>query len=88
MTKANIRNSTTDFLVFTKDSGASSIEVRVQDDNVWLTQKAIGELFDIDRSVVAKHLKNIFDSEELEKFYEKYKSILPDDITMWENLFK
>lgn len=67
MTKANIRNSTADFLVFTKDSGTNSIEVRVQDENVWLTQKAIGELFDIDRSVVAKHLKNIFDSEELEK---------------------
>ena len=45
MGKANIRNSTVDFLVFTKDSGADSIEVRVQDGDVWLTQKAMGELF-------------------------------------------
>ena len=67
MTKANIRNSTVDFLVFTKDSGAGSIEVRVQDGDVWLTQKAMGELFDIDRSVITKHLKTIFDSGELEK---------------------
>ena len=67
MAKVNIRNSTVDFLVFTKDSGAGSIEVRVQDGDVWLTQKAMGELFDIDRSVVAKHLKTIFDSGELEK---------------------
>lgn len=67
MGNANIRNSTVDFLVFTKDSGADSIEVRVQDGDVWLTQKAMGELFDIDRSVVAKHLKTIFDSGELEK---------------------
>ena len=60
MGNANIRNSTVDFLVFTKDSGADSIEVRVQDGDVWLTQKAMGELFDIDRSVVAKHLKKIY----------------------------
>ena len=60
MGTANIRNSTVDFLVFTKDSGADSIEVRVQDGDVWLTQKAMGELFDIDRSVVAKHLKKIY----------------------------
>ena len=55
--KANIRNSTVDFLVFTKDAGADSIEVRVQDHDVWLTQKAMGELFDVDRSVIGKHLK-------------------------------
>ena len=60
MGTANIRNSTVDFLVFTKDSGVGSIEVRVQDGDVWLTQKAMGELFDIDRSVVAKHLKKIY----------------------------
>ena len=62
--KANIRNSTVDFLVFTKDAGADSIEVRVQDHDVWLTQKAMGELFDIDRSVVAKHLKKIYTDGE------------------------
>lgn len=62
-----IRNSTVDFLVFTKDSGDNTIEVRVQDGDVWLTQKAIAELFDVDRSVVTKHLKNIFDSKELDE---------------------
>ena len=60
-----IRNSTVDFLVFTKDSGTNTIEVRVQDGNVWLTQKAISQLFEIDRSVVTKHLKKVFDSGEL-----------------------
>lgn len=60
-----IRNSTVDFLVFTRDSGTNTIEVRVQDGNVWLTQKAISQLFEIDRSVVTKHLKKVFDSGEL-----------------------
>ena len=65
--KTQIRNSTVDFLVFTRDSGEEGIEVRVQDGNVWLTQKAISELFEVDRSVVTKHLKNIFESKELDE---------------------
>lgn len=63
--KLQIRNSTVDFLVFTKDAHEDGIEVRVQDHDVWLTQKAIGQLFDVDRSVVTKHLKNVFESGEL-----------------------
>ena len=63
--KQQIRNSTVDFLVFTKDAGEDGIEVRMQNHDVWLTQKAIAQLFDVDRSVVTKHLKNIFESEEL-----------------------
>ncbi len=63
--KLQIRNSTVDFLVFTKDAGEDGIEVRVQNHDVWLTQKAIAQLFDVDRSVVTKHLKNIFESREL-----------------------
>ncbi|CAM3648607.1 RhuM family protein [Erysipelothrix urinaevulpis] len=62
-----IRNSTVDFMVFTKDAGSDSIEVRVQDGNVWLTQKSISMLFDVDRTVVSKHLKNIFETDELEE---------------------
>lgn len=63
--KLQIRNSTVDFLVFTKDAHEDGIEVHVQDHDVWLTQKAIGQLFDVDRSVVTKHLKNIYESGEL-----------------------
>ena len=66
--KLQIRNSTADFLVFTKENNsADTIEVRVQDGNVWLTPKAIGQLFDIDRSVVTKHLQNVFSDGERSK---------------------
>ena len=64
-TERYVRNSTADFLVFTKDSETDGIEVRVQDHEVWLTQKGIGQLFEVDRSVVAKHLRNIFAENEL-----------------------
>ena len=63
--RLQIRNSTVDFLVFTRDAGEDGIEVRIQEGDVWLTQKAIGQLFDIERSVVTKHLKNVFQSGEL-----------------------
>ena len=62
-----IRNSTIDFLVFTKQNSQDSIEVRVQNENVWLTQDGISRLFDVDRSVVTKHLKNVFETNELEE---------------------
>ena len=40
-----IRNSTVDFLVFTRDAGEDGIEVMVQNGDVWLTQKAIYHLY-------------------------------------------
>ena len=75
--KIQIRNSTVDFLVFTKDAHEEEIEVRVQNGTVWLTQKAISELFDIDRSVVNKHLKNIYESGELDEnsTYAKFAQV-------------
>ncbi len=53
--KIKIRNSTVDFLTFTRDNKENGIEVRVQDGDVWLTKKSIGELFEVDRSVITKH---------------------------------
>lgn len=60
-----IRNSTTDFIVFTKQAGEDSIEVRVHDENIWLTQKSMAQLFDCSTDNVSLHLKNIFSSKEL-----------------------
>ncbi len=65
--KIQIRNSTIDFLVFTTDAKEQGVEVRVQDGEVWLTQNSIAELFDVERSVITKHLKNIFESKELDE---------------------
>jgi hypothetical protein len=62
-----IRNSTADFLVFTKQNGEDSIEVRVQNENVWLTQKAMERLFDCSTDNVALHLKNIFKEGEIDE---------------------
>jgi hypothetical protein len=63
--KVQIRNSTAEFLVFTSQAGEKGIEVRVEDQTVWLTQKLIGALFDVDVRTVSEHLQNIFNSGEL-----------------------
>ncbi len=63
--KLQIRNSTTDFLVFTKQNGEGGIEVRAHDEDVWLTQKSMAQLFDCSTGNISLHLKNIFASGEL-----------------------
>lgn len=63
--KLQIRNSTAEFLIFTRQAGEDGIEVRVAEETVWLTQKLISALFDKGRSTITEHLKNIFETGEL-----------------------
>ena len=62
-----IRNSTAEFLIFTSQNKEDSIEVKVFDETVWLTQNMIAQLFDKGRTTIIEHLKNIFESEELDE---------------------
>ncbi len=60
-----IRNSTSDFLIFVRQNGEEGISVRVADENVWLRSEAMAELFQKDRRTIQEHLKNIFTDGEL-----------------------
>ena len=60
-----IRNSTAEFLIFQAEGKEDGIQVVYKDETIWCTQKAMATLFDVDRSVITKHLKNIFDSGEM-----------------------
>jgi hypothetical protein len=60
-----IRNSTAEFLIFTKQAGENGIEVRVQDGTIWLSQKLMAVLFDCSTDNISFHLKNIFADGEL-----------------------
>lgn len=62
-----IRNSTAEFLIFQLENKEQGIEVLYKNENLWATQKAIATLFDCDRSVITKHLRNIFASGELKE---------------------
>lgn len=62
-----IRSSSAEFLIFERQTHDKGIQVRFEDGDLWLTQKAIGELFDIDRTVVTKHIRNIYSELELDE---------------------
>ena len=60
-----IRNSTADFLMFALEGEAGGIQVVVEDETVWLTQKAMAALFDCTVANINMHLKAVFESGEL-----------------------
>lgn len=59
----NVKN----FILYTAPSGEIRVDVLLQNESVWLSQKAIAELFGVQRPAITKHLGNIFDSGELEE---------------------
>ena len=64
------------FIMYTTDDGQVEIEVRLEDENVWLTQKAMSELFDTTRNNITIHIKNIFEENELEENSVSKESLL------------
>jgi hypothetical protein len=56
-----------EILLYTTPNGKVKVEIYLQDETVWLTQQKIADLFGVDRSVITKHLLNIFSEGELQK---------------------
>ena len=54
-------------IIYQTEDGQTQIDVRLENETVWLTQKQIAELFGTKRPAITKHLKNIYDSEELDE---------------------
>lgn len=65
--KVNIRNSTSEFLIFTQQESEKGIEARYEEGTIWLTQKLMADLFAVDTNTVGEHLQNIFKSYELDQ---------------------
>lgn len=72
MKNLQIRNSTAEFLIFTKQNKEKTIEVIVDDESVWLSQKLMAELFGTTRNNITMHLKEIFNKELNENAVCKY----------------
>lgn len=65
----NIRSSASEYLTYIASIGeeASSVEVRYEDENIWITQKMLATLYDVDVRKVNYHINKIFKDEELDK---------------------
>ena len=61
-----IKDDMTEFLLYTTPNGEVKVEVLLNNETLWLTQKRIAELFGVGVPAVSKHLKNIFESDELD----------------------
>jgi hypothetical protein len=64
--KIQIRNSTAEFLIFTAQAGEKGIEVRLEDETVWLTQKLMAALFKVSVPTINEHLANLYKHREIE----------------------
>jgi len=65
--KITIKDELTEFLLYTSPSGEIKVEAFLYNENIWLTQKRMAELFGKGRSTITEHLKNIFNEEELQE---------------------
>ncbi|GHU94760.1 toxin Fic [Bacteroidia bacterium] len=63
--KIQIRNSTAEFLIFTAEGAENSVEAFYQDETIWLSQKMMAVLFDVDVRTINEHLQNIYAQGEL-----------------------
>ena len=60
-------NEISNFILYTTPNGEVHLDILLQDENLWLTQKGVAELFGVTRSTVSEHLANIYNDGELEK---------------------
>ncbi len=62
-----IRSSAAEFLIFESQKHEKGVKVRFEDGDLWLTQKLLGDLFDTTRNNITMHIKDIYDSNELDE---------------------
>jgi len=65
--KLIIRNSTAEFLIFENQAKGDGIEVRYENETLWMTQKMMAALFNVESNTITYHLKEVYDSGELDK---------------------
>ena len=65
--KLSLKDESTNFLLYTAPNGQVKVEVFLHDETVWLTINQMSELFGVDKSGISRHLKNIYETDELER---------------------
>lgn len=71
-------------LLYETDEGKINVDVILKDETIWLTQKSMGELFDVNVPAINKHLNNIYEEKELDKIqlFPKWKWFEKKEIGM------
>ena len=85
-----VRSSAAEYLTFVAAGGSSetSVEMRYEDENIWLTQKMMATLYDVSVPAINQHLKRIFGDNELERraTVKKYLIVQKENmgLTSWD----
>ena len=72
----SLQENNNEFIIYTTDDGQVDIEVRLEDENVWLTQNSMAELFNTTKQNISLHINNIFAEKELNE-----KSVVKENLT-------
>ncbi len=64
--QVDIRSSAAEYLTYVASTGAGSVEIRYEDENIWLTQKMMAVLYDVETNTINYHIKKIFEDSELQ----------------------
>ena len=69
-----------EILIYQNQNGNIKIDVRLQEETVWLTQSQMGQLFGKDKRTISEHISNIFNEDELEKSstVRKFRTLATD----------
>lgn len=72
-----------EILIYQTDDGQTNIEVKIEDDTVWLTQQQLTKLYQCSKSNISEHIKHILEEEELDKdaVVRKFRTIADDGKT-------
>ncbi len=72
MNENNLSSNQSDFILYTSNDGKVKVDVVLKDETVWLTQKAMAELFGVNVPAISKHLETSIETGELEKEFNYF----------------
>ena len=63
----NKLNEQNNFIIYTSENGKTKVNVKINNETVWLSLEQLSELFQRDKSTISRHIKNIFEEGELQR---------------------
>lgn len=76
------QDNNSQIIIYQTETGQTKIEVRLEDETVWLTQKLIAELFQVAKSTISEHIKHIYQENELEEMatVRKFRTVQTEGV--------
>ena len=70
------RSSAAEYLTYVAAAGKNGVELRYEDENIWLTQKMLSVLYGVSTSAINQHIKKIYEDKEYKTFFKRYCKVM------------